>query len=78
MEYLNEVDGALNAQKIRGVSSTAPAYVPTAAAFEASTRLRKTKRPIKRTPEAFYAFCEAGGHWAQDCQHIRQTRGMKN
>jgi hypothetical protein len=57
MKYLNEeVDGALNTKKIRGESSRAPAYVPTAAAFQGSTRPRKPKGPMKRTLEAFCAF----------------------
>jgi hypothetical protein len=74
-EYLNEeADGALSAQKIRGESSPAPAYVPTAAAFQVSTRLRKPEGPIKRTPETFGAFYEARGHWAQDCQQITDTK----
>jgi hypothetical protein len=75
MEYLNEeVDGALNAQKIRGESSPAPVYVPTAAAFQVSTRLCKRKRRIKRTPEAFCTFCEARGRLAQDCLQITDTK----
>jgi hypothetical protein len=74
MEYLNEeVDRALNAQKIRGESSPAPTYVPTAAAFQVSTKLRKSKRQTKQRPEAFRTFCEARGHWAQDCQQITDT-----
>jgi len=60
MEYLNEeVDGALNAQKIRGESSPASAYVPTAAVFLVSTMLRKPKKPTKRTPEPYCAFYES-------------------
>jgi hypothetical protein len=44
LEYLNEEeDGALNTQKIRGESSPASDYVPTAAAFQVSTRPRKPK-----------------------------------
>jgi hypothetical protein len=74
MEYLNEeVDGALNAQKIRGESSLAPAYVPMAAAFQVSTKLRKSKRQTKQRPDLFCAFCESRGHWAQDCQQIKDT-----
>jgi hypothetical protein len=46
MEYLNEeVDGTLNAQKVRGDSSPASAYVPTAAAFQVCTILCKSKKP---------------------------------
>jgi hypothetical protein len=75
MEYLNEeVDGALNAQKIRGESSPAPTYVPIAAAFQVSTKLRKSKRQTKQRPEAFCAFCKARGHWAPDCQQITDTK----
>ena len=52
MEYVNgEVDGALNAQKIRGESSEAPAYIPTANTFHVNTRLpkkRKEKRKKKK------------------------------
>ena len=75
MEYINEVDGALNAQKIRGQSSSAPTHIPTAAAFQVSTRFHKSKRPTKRTPDAFCAFYETRGHWAQDCQQIAQRIG---
>jgi hypothetical protein len=51
MEYLNEeVVGALNTQKIRDKSSEAPTYVPTAAAFQVSTKLRKSKRQTKQRP----------------------------
>jgi hypothetical protein len=75
MEYLNEeVDGALNAQKIPGEPSPAPTYVRTAADFQVSTKLRKSKRQTKQKPEAFCAFCEAIGHWAQDCQQITDTK----
>ena len=75
MEYLNEeVDGALNAQKIRCESSPGPAYVPTAAAIQVSTKLRKSERQTKQRPEAFCAFCEARGHWAQDCQQITDAK----
>jgi len=39
LEYLNEeVDGAINTQKIRGEAFPAPAFVPTAAAFQVSAR----------------------------------------
>ena len=75
MEYLSEeVDGAVNAQKIGGESSEAPANITTAAAFQVNMRLRKQKRPTKRTPESFCAFCETRGHWAQDCQQITDKR----
>jgi hypothetical protein len=68
-KFLNEeVAGALNAQKIRGESSLATTYVPTAAALQVNTKLRKSKRQTKRRPEA---FCEA---WAQDCQQITETK----
>ena len=74
MEYINEeVDGALNAQNIRGESSSAPTHVPTATAFQVSTRFHKSKRPTKRTPDAFCAFCETRGHWAQECQQVKGT-----
>jgi hypothetical protein len=69
-----EVDGARNVQKIRGESSAAPTYVPTATAFQVSTKLRKSKRQTKQRPEAFCVFCEARGHWARDCQKITDTR----
>jgi len=74
MECLNEeVEGALNAQKIRGDSSTAPAYVYTAASFQVSTRLRRPKIPIKRTPESFCTFCEGREYCVQDCQQMTDT-----
>ena len=74
MEYINEeVDGALNAQNIQGESSSAPTHVPTATAFQVSTRFHKSKRPTKRTPDAFCAFCETRGHWAQECQQVKGT-----
>jgi hypothetical protein len=64
------VDGALNTQKIRGEASEVTAYVPTAAAFQVSAMPRRPRGAFKRTPEAFCAFCEANGHWSQDCQKI--------
>jgi hypothetical protein len=80
MEYLNEeVDGALKAQKIRGESSLVTTYVPTAAALQVSTKLRKPKRQTKQKPEAFSPSCKARGNWAQDCQQITtQRRGLRN
>ena len=72
LEYLNdEVDGALNTQKIRGEDSTAPAYVPTAAAFQVRARPHRPKGAFKRTPEA---FCEAKGLWAEDCQQVTNVK----
>ena len=75
LQYLNEeVDGAVNTQKIRGEASPAPAYIPTAAAFQVSARPRRPKGQSKRPPEAFCAFCETKGHWAQDCRQVTNTR----
>jgi hypothetical protein len=72
LEYLNdEVVRALNTQKIRGDASTAPAYVPTAAAFQVSARPRRPIGAFKRKPEV---FCEAIGHWVQNCQQVTNVK----
>ena len=76
MEFLNdEVEGAINSQNIRRdpcmSMATSDTPIPTAASFHVNTNGTKSSRNSKRETESFCVYCEAKGHWGQDCQQIR-------
>ena len=71
MEFLSEeVDGALIAQKIRGESNDPPHYTPSAAALHVTSKQPRSGRKDRQKNEPFCVFCEARGHWAQDCKRV--------
>jgi len=71
MEFLSEeVDGALIAQKIRGESTDTPNYIPSAAALHFSSKQPRSGRKDRHKDEPFCVFCEAKGHWAQECKKV--------
>ena len=67
MEFLGEeVDGALTAQKMRGETSPACNFTPTATTLHVNTKAGSTYRKDRRSVEPFCVFCECNGHWTQD------------
>jgi hypothetical protein len=65
-----EVDGALVAQKICGESIGNTGYIPSAAALHVSSKQPKFGQKGRNKAEPFCVFCEAKGHWAQDCKRV--------
>ena len=59
------------------VTSDTP--IPTAASFHVNPKGTKSSRHSKRETESICVYCEAKGHWGQDCQQIRnpEARGEK-
>jgi len=75
MKYLGEeVDGALTAQKIRGDTSPASNFTPTAAALHVHSKAGSTSRKGRWSVEPFCVFCECNGHWAQDCKTVKDGK----
>ena len=71
MDFLGEeVDGALTVQKIRGETSPASNFTPTAAALPVHSKLGSKSRKGRRSVEPFCVFCECNGHWVQDCKAV--------
>ena len=71
MEFLGEeVDGALTAQKIRGETSPASNFTPTAAALHVHSKAGSTSRKGRRSVQQFCVFCECNGHCGQDCKAV--------
>ena len=71
MEFLSEeVEGALTAQKIRSESNDPPHYTPSAAALHVTSKQPRSGRKDRQKNEPFCVFCEARGHWAQDCLRV--------
>jgi len=71
MEFLSEeVDGALIAQKIRGECTDTPNYILSAAALHVSSKQPRSGRKERHKDEPFCMFCEANGHWAQECRKV--------
>jgi hypothetical protein len=72
MDFLGEeVDGALTAQKIRGETSPASNFTPTAATVHVRSKSGSTSRKSRRSVEP---FCEGNGHWAQDCKAVTNVK----
>jgi len=57
-------------QKIRGESIGNTGYVPSAAALHVSSKPNKFGQRGDKRAEPFYMFCEAKGHWRQDCKRV--------
>jgi hypothetical protein len=75
MEFLDEkVDGTLMAQKIRGETSPASNFTPTAATLHVHSKAGSTYRKVRRSVEPFYVFCECNGHWAQECKAVTDVK----
>jgi len=75
MEFLGEKeDGTLTAQKIRGETSPASNFTPTAGTLHFSSKSRLTSRKNKRSVEPFCVFCESNSHWAQDCKNRDRSK----
>jgi hypothetical protein len=75
MEFLGEeVDGALTAQKIRGETSPASSFTPTAATLHVRSKSGSTTRKSRSSVEPFCVFCERNGHWAQDCKAVTDVK----
>jgi len=75
MEFLSEeVEGALTAQKIRSESNDPPHYTPSAAALHVSSKQPRSGRKDRQKNEPFCVFCEARGHWAQDCKMVTSVK----
>jgi len=71
MEFLGEeVDGALMVQKIRGETSRASNFSPTAATLHARSKSGSTFRKSRRSVEPFCIYYESNSHWAQDCKAV--------
>jgi hypothetical protein len=69
MEFLSEeVDGALIAHKIRGEPTDTPSNTPSAAALNISSNQPRAGRKGRYKDEQFCVFCEAKGHWGQECK----------
>jgi len=69
-----EVDGALTVQKIRGDTSPASNFTPTAATLHVRSKSGSISRK-SRSVEPFCLFCERNGHWAQDCKAVTDVKG---
>jgi len=75
MEFLGEeVDGALTAQKIRGETSPACNFTPTASTIHVKSKAGSKSRKGRRSVETFCVFCECNGHWAQDCKTVTDVK----
>jgi hypothetical protein len=75
MEFLGEeVDGALTAQKIRGETSPASSFAPTAATLHVRSKSGSTTRKSRSSVEPFCVFCERNGHWAEDCKAVTDVK----
>jgi len=60
MDFLGEeVHGALTAQKIRGETSLASNFTPTAATLHVRSKLHSTSRRSRRSVDPFCVFCES-------------------
>jgi len=75
MEFLGEeLDGALTGQKIRGETSPAFNFTPTAAILHVHSKSGSTSRKSRRLVEKFCVFCEYNSHWAQDCKVVTDVK----
>jgi hypothetical protein len=71
MDFLGkELDGALTSQKIRGLTSHTPTFLPTTDTLHVQFKGRKASRKVKMSMEPFCVFCEFHGHWAWDCKTV--------
>jgi hypothetical protein len=71
LEFLGEeVDSTLVTQKIRGESIGNAGYVPSAAVLHVRSKPSKLGQRGNKRREPFCVFCEAKGHWAQDCKRV--------
>lgn len=74
LNFLNEeVQGALDTQKIRG-DTLRTSYTPTAAALHVSFKPQQKREKQKRLFPPYCVFCEDKGHWAQDCRKVTTVR----
>jgi len=75
MEFLcEEVDGDLMSQKIRGETSPASNFTPTAVTLHVCSKSGSTSRNSRRSVEPFCVFCESNSHWAQDCKAVTDVK----
>jgi hypothetical protein len=71
MEFLGEeVYWVLITQKIRGESTDNSKYIPSAAALHVCSKQPRSGRKDRHKGEPFCVFCEAKGHWAQECKKV--------
>ena len=75
MEFLGEeVDGAFTAQNIRGETSPASNFTPTAATLHVNSKAGPTSRKGRRSVEPFCLFCECNCPWAQNFKTATDVR----
>ena len=73
-----EVDSTLVTQKICGESIGNAVYVPSAAALHVGSKPPKSGQKGNKRAEPLCVFCEAKGHWAQDCKRVTSVTERRN
>jgi len=77
-EFLvEEVDGALTAQKIRAETLDHPNYIPSVAALHVNYKQSKSGRKDRHTGDYFCVFCESKVHWAQECKKVTEVSARR-
>jgi len=55
-----------------------PTYIPSAAALHVSSKQPRSGRKDRHKEEPFCVFCEAKGHWAQECKKVSSVTDRRD